>query len=129
MSRERPPTGQVSYQGRRLPRPDEELVDQGLGFDVATLLSRRRALRVFGLGAAAVGLAACGSGSTSSAGPPTSSAAAGEIPEETAGPFPGDGSNGPDVLEQSGVVRSDLRSSFGGSTGTAAGVPMTLSSH
>ena len=27
------------------------------------------------------------------------------IPEETAGPFPGDGSNGPDVLTQSGVVR------------------------
>ena len=28
------------------------------------------------------------------------------IPEETAGPFPGDGSNGPDVLTQSGVVRA-----------------------
>ena len=27
------------------------------------------------------------------------------IPEETAGPFPGDGSNGPDVLTESGVVR------------------------
>ena len=30
------------------------------------------------------------------------------IPEETAGPFPGDGSNGPDVLTESGVVRSDI---------------------
>ena len=28
----------------------------------------------------------------------------GEIPEETAGPCPGDGSNGPDVLGESGVV-------------------------
>nr|MDT0665804.1 intradiol ring-cleavage dioxygenase [Micromonospora sp. DSM 115978] len=46
--------------------------------------------------------------------------------EETAGPYPGDGSNGPDALEQSGVVRSDIRSSFGGATGTAQGVPMTL---
>jgi hypothetical protein len=41
-----------TYQGRPLPRPDEELVDQGLGFDVATLLTRRQALRAFGLGAA-----------------------------------------------------------------------------
>jgi len=49
-----------------------------------------------------------------------------EIPYETAGPYPGDGSNGPDVLNQSGVVRSDIRSSFGGSTGTAEGVPITL---
>jgi protocatechuate 3,4-dioxygenase beta subunit len=48
------------------------------------------------------------------------------IPEETAGPFPGDGSNGPDVLSQSGVIRSDIRSSFGGSTDTAEGVPLTV---
>lgn len=44
-----------------------------------------------------------------------------EIPEETAGPYPGDGSNGPDVLAQSGIVRSDIRSSFGTSTTTAQG--------
>ena len=30
----------------------------------------------------------------------------GEIPEETAGPYPGDGSNGPDVLTRVGMVRS-----------------------
>ena len=34
--------------------------------------------------------------------------AEGEIPEETAGPFPGDGTNGPNVLTESGVVRSDI---------------------
>jgi protocatechuate 3,4-dioxygenase beta subunit len=50
----------------------------------------------------------------------------GVIPEETAGPFPADGSNGPDVLSQSGVVRSDIRSSFGSSTGTADGIPLTV---
>ena len=49
-----------------------------------------------------------------------------EIPDETAGPYPGDGSNGPDVLAESGVVRSDIRSSFGASSGTAEGVPMQL---
>ena len=45
------------------------------------------------------------------------------IPEETAGPFPGDGSNGPDVLRESGVVRRDITSSFGSSSGVAVGVP------
>jgi protocatechuate 3,4-dioxygenase beta subunit len=116
-----------SYEGRRLPRPDEEVVDQGLAFDVATLVSRRQALRAFGLGAAALGLTACSSSSGSAAtSTPAASAASGEIPDEAAGPFPGDGSNGADVLEQSGVVRSDIRSSFGASRGTAQGVPMTL---
>ncbi len=117
-----------TYEGRSLPRPDEELVDQGLGFDVGTLLSRRRLLAVLGLGAASVGLAACGRGGSTSSSASSSSAAssAGEIPDETAGPYPGDGSNGPDVLEQSGIVRSDIRSSFGEYSGTAEGVPMTL---
>ena len=48
------------------------------------------------------------------------------IPEETAGPFPGDGSNGPDALAQSGVVRRDITSSFGSSTTKAAGIPTTI---
>jgi protocatechuate 3,4-dioxygenase beta subunit len=48
------------------------------------------------------------------------------IPAETAGPFPGDGSNGPNVLTQTGVVRSDIRSSFAGLTGTAVGIALTL---
>lgn len=48
------------------------------------------------------------------------------IPEETAGPFPADGSNGPDVLSQTGVVRADIRSSFAGLAGTAGGVPLTI---
>jgi protocatechuate 3,4-dioxygenase beta subunit len=48
-----------------------------------------------------------------------------EIPEETAGPYPGDGSNGPNVLTESGIVRSDLRASFDSSTTVAKGVPLT----
>ena len=119
-----------TYQGRALPRPEDEVVDQGLAFDVGTLLSRRHALRMFGLGAAGLAVAACGGESGASTGSSGGSAASttsdGEIPEETSGPYPGDGSNGPDVLEQSGIVRSDIRSSFGDSTGTAEGVPMTL---
>jgi len=118
----------LTYQGRVLPRPDEEVADQGLGFDLGTL-NRRRMLRLVGLGGAALGLAACGAGAGASATASTSAAAAtssGEIPDETAGPYPGDGSNGSDVLQQSGIVRSDIRSSFGTASGTAEGVPMTL---
>ena len=121
-----------TYQGRPLPRPDEELVDQGLAFDVGTLMSRRRLLGVLGLGAAGLGLAACGASASSTAASSSSSSgsasAAGttEIPDETAGPYPGDGSNGPDVLSQSGIVRSDIRSSFGTGSAAAEGVPMTL---
>jgi protocatechuate 3,4-dioxygenase beta subunit len=44
------------------------------------------------------------------------------IPEETQGPYPGDGSNGPNVLGLTGVVRSDIRTSFAGLSGTADGV-------
>ena len=111
------------YQGRPLPRPDDELVDQGLGFDLGTVFSRRRMLTVLGLGAATAGLAACGGTSSATA---TSDTSPTEIPDETAGPYPGDGSNGPDALSDSGIVRSDIRSSTGTGRATAAGVPMTL---
>ncbi len=50
----------------------------------------------------------------------------GEIPEETAGPYPGDGSNGVNVLSESGIVRSDITSSFGSASGVAEGVPVTV---
>jgi protocatechuate 3,4-dioxygenase beta subunit len=117
-----------TYEGRALPKPDEEIVDQGLGFDLGTLVGRRHILRALGLGAVTLGLAACGSdsGNKSASSASSSASGTGEIPDETAGPYPGDGSNGPDVLEQSGIVRSDIRSSFGSASGTAEGVPMTL---
>ncbi len=111
-----------TYQGRALPRPDEEVVDQGLSFDVGTLVSRRRVLTLLGAGLGALGLAACASSSTDGSNGTTSG---GEIPDETAGPYPGDGSNGPDVLEDAGIVRSDIRSSIDAAA-TATGVPMTL---
>ena len=129
MSTDRTPT----YEGRPLARPDEEVVDQGLQFDLGTLVTRRRVLSFLGIGAATVGLAACGGSSSTAAGSSSTAAAssaaatsAGEIPEETAGPYPGDGSNGANVLTESGIVRSEIRSSFGSASATAEGVPMTL---
>lgn len=125
--------GTLTYEGRPLADADEPLVDQGLRFDLGTLISRRRSLAVLGAGAATLGLAACGAadGATTTTSSDTSTdtrtdAATDEIPEETNGPYPGDGSNGPDVLAESGVVRQDIRSSFGTGSATASGVPMTL---
>ncbi|WP_394617670.1 intradiol ring-cleavage dioxygenase [Lentzea sp. JNUCC 0626] len=104
--------------------------DRGLQFDLATLFGRRRALAL--LGGAGLTLVACAPSTTTTSGSTTTttSAAAGgaleTIPEETAGPYPGDGSNGPNALTQSGIVRSDIRSSFGSSTRTAEGVQLTI---
>lgn len=134
----------VTYEGRELPNPDEAVFDQGLQFDLATAFSRRRMLSLLGAGATATALAACGgsssngsnassssaASSSTAASATTGTAAAGtalEIPEETNGPYPADGTNGPDILEQSGVVRRDITSSFGGATGVADGVPLTFS--
>ena len=109
--------------------------DRGLSFDVSTLIARRRLLGLFAGAAGATVLAACGVASAtrggSGSGTPTttSSGSSGtltETPEETSGPYPADGSNGADVLTQTGIVRSDIRSSFGSSTTTAAGVPLTI---
>lgn len=110
--------------------------DQGLSFDLGTLstaFDRRRALVVLGGGTLALaGCAAQPAPSTTSSSSSTSSSSAaaagpvGEIPEETAGPYPGDGSNGPDALAEDGIVRQDIRSSFGSSTTTAQGVPLTI---
>ena len=50
----------------------------------------------------------------------------GRIPEETAGPYPGDGTNGPNVLTQSGIVRADIRRSVGTGSATADGVPLSI---
>ena len=124
-----------TFEGRVLPDPTEPAWDQGLAFDVETLIARRRVLQGLGLGILGAGLAACGasgataspsSAATAAATSAASLAACEVIPEETAGPFPGDGSNGPDVLADSGVVRQDIRSSFGSSTTVATGVPLTI---
>lgn len=119
--------------------------DLGLQHDLGTLerrgfspgLGRRGVLGVLG-GLGVVAVAGCAGddsrgGVSGSPGAPgggggdsSVEVTEGEIPEETAGPYPGDGSNGPDVLRESGVVRSDITTSFGSASGVAEGVPLTL---
>lgn len=125
------------FEGRVLPNQSEDLEDQGLGFDLGTVFSRRKVLGFIGVGGAGVALAACspsGSSAASSTSSASSSAAATtsaaaetltEMKSETAGPYPGDGSNGPDVLEISGVERQDITKSIDSDT-VAEGVPLTL---
>jgi len=124
--------------------------DHGLAADLEAMMNmgstRRRSLRWLLAGAATLPLIACGGGSdgtsadssSSSSGSSTGSGSTGTtsgsctvIPEETGGPYPGDGTNSNasgivNVLTQTGVVRSDIRSSFNGASGTAAGIPLTI---
>jgi protocatechuate 3,4-dioxygenase beta subunit len=99
---------------------DDHAHGDGLHEDLAKLTTRRDALRIFGAGGAAAILANLGIASAFGATP------TGRVPDETAGPYPGDGSNGPNVLDDSGIVRHDIRRSFGDSTTLARGVPLRV---
>jgi protocatechuate 3,4-dioxygenase beta subunit len=108
--------------------------DLGLAHDLK-VLSRRRMFHLAGVAGASAFVAACAGTATNQSTTSTSTAttAAAEAascataaPAETAGPYPGDRSNGPNVLIESGVVRDDIRASFGPYTGRAEGVPISL---
>jgi len=126
-------TSNTLFEGRPLARPSEDIEDQGLSFDVRTVLSRRRILGVLGVGAGSMALAACAPSSKTETAASQSTTSPSvqatedlvELNTETAGPYPGDGSNGPDVLEASGIERRDLTQSIDGN-GSATGTPMTL---
>lgn len=131
--------------GRPGEHEEPEPHDLGLSHDLPTLLNRRHAIGLLTAGGLVAALAACsptiGASDAASTGAPsrgpgggggpddTSQAdvGAGEIPEETNGPYPADGTNGPNALTTTGVVRSDITTSFGDSSGTAEGIPLTFS--
>ena len=129
-----------------------------LAEDIETMLnmtaSRRQSLRWLFAGAA-IPIAGCGGGGSSTAGASTTtsttsststtgsgSASSGTvtasdgstcavIPEETGGPYPGDGTNSnasgvANALIMAGIVRSDIRASINGATGVALGTPLTI---
>lgn len=119
----------------------------------ARILERRRALSLLGGAGVVALLAGCGGGggsdstSSSSSSTTTSGSTTGstgstggststggscvDYATETNGPYPADGTNTSsgatsNVLTASGVIRSDIRSSFISSTTQASGVPFTL---
>jgi protocatechuate 3,4-dioxygenase beta subunit len=108
----------------------------GLGLGLATIAG----CSTSGTDSAATATTAAGGGSPSTTAAATTSSTAANsaaaavpelaecasLPTETTGPYPGDGSNGPDVLSESGVVRRDITTSFAGLTGTAGGVPLAI---
>ncbi|MCP9623686.1 dioxygenase [Nocardia otitidiscaviarum] len=112
---------------------DRDEHDLGLAHDLR-VMGRRRALRFFGAAGAAAGaavLTGCASdaapnGAAASTTTTGTTSAPPVAPTETAGPYPGDGTNGPNVLIESGVVRQDLTTSFGAYSGVAEGVPATI---
>ena len=93
--------------------------DLGFAHDLPRLIGRRRLLGVMG-GLGLVAVAA-----------PASALECAALPWETQGPYPADGSNSSagqvvNVLTQEGVIRQDIRSSFGDFTGTADGPQLDL---
>lgn len=159
MHRHRPASTALNPQGTQPAHDDHH--DAGLAADLGRLMhqaaQRRQALRWLVAGGAAsastlssLALMGCGGGggdegstSTSTTTTDTGSGSGSGtttgttpssctlIPEETAGPYPGDGSNTSNgsvanALALSGIVRSDIRSSVAGASGTAAGIPLTI---
>ncbi len=122
--------------------------EPGLSRDLARMLSRRRTLVSLGSFGGVAMLASCSGGASSSEAATTAATPVGTTtssssnsstttgscvahPTETNGPYPADGSNSANgavanVLLESGIVRSDIRSSFNGQTGTAEGVELRL---
>lgn len=101
--------------------------------ETGAAMDRRGMLRIaarYGVALSALQLIGCASDAAAATGIDTGTTGTGacatKIPEETAGPYPGDSSNGPNVLNQTGVVRNDIRSSFAGLNGTADGVLLKL---
>jgi len=122
-------------------------LEQDLRVIMQRNLQRRQALSWLLAGGSAALLVGCGGGSSGDSGSTTGSSTTGSgtstgsttangaacvaNASETNGPYPSDGSNTvngmvSNVLQESGVVRSDIRASFGSSTNVAGGVPLTL---
>jgi protocatechuate 3,4-dioxygenase beta subunit len=92
------------------------------------MLGRRRLLQ---WAAYTAGLVACGAGEDETESTQNGSgdgSCRDVIPPETAGPYPGDGTNanGTNALTLEGIQRSDIRASVAGATGTAAGVQLDV---
>ncbi len=118
------------------PSNENDPHDQGLARDLPLLLTRRRIVTALGItGASALAGAYMLSGPGQAEANLTGTAADGSVcvkhPVETGGPFPADGTNVKDgqivnALTEGGVVREDIRQSFGAMTPVAEGVRLDL---
>ena len=94
--------------------------DQGFAHDLTVMVGRRRLLALMG-----------GVGLVSLSGIPASALECIALPWETNGPYPADGTNTKDgqvvnALTEEGVIREDLRTSFGSLTPTADGLQLDM---
>lgn len=110
-------------------RSDAHDHPEGLRADLPRLIGRRGLLAGLVGGGAALALFAARGGAET--GVAADGAHCVALPSETAGPFPADGSNVRagqvvNILTEAGVIREDIRPSFGGLTPVAAGVPLRL---
>lgn len=99
---------------------DHHAHDLGFAHDVKIMLGRRRFLALMG-----------GIGAVAVAAGPAAALECVALPWETAGPYPADGSNAREgqivnALTEEGVVRQDLRASFGALTKVVDGVQLDL---
>ena len=104
---------------------------EGLAADLPHLTRRRLLVTGLAMGGAAVSLWAVRGGAATLTGTAADGSVCVANPAETEGPFPADGTNVREgqtinILTEDGVIREDIRTSIGGLTPMADGVPVTL---
>jgi protocatechuate 3,4-dioxygenase beta subunit len=111
---------------------DDESHHGGLAADLQ-MISRRRIFGMFAKAAAGLAVmpiaAGCLDRTVDTVDPDAAAGTGGScsaIPTETAGPYPGDGTNGANALALAGIVRSDIRASIAGATGVAQGIELVV---
>jgi protocatechuate 3,4-dioxygenase beta subunit len=104
---------------------------EGLVADLPHLTRRRLLVVGLAMGGGALSLWAARGGAETVTGTAADGSVCVANPTETEGPFPADGTNVREgqtvnILTEQGVIREDIRTSIGGLTPVAEGVPVTL---
>jgi protocatechuate 3,4-dioxygenase beta subunit len=111
--------------------PSHDHGPEGLAADLPHLTRRRLMLTGLAMGGAALTLWGVRGGAQTATGTGPDGAVCVALPAETEGPFPADGTNVREgqtvnILTEAGVIREDIRTSIGGLSPVAEGVPVTL---
>lgn len=110
---------------------DHDHGPEGLAADLPHLTRRRILVTGLAMGGAALSLWAARGGAATVTGTAADGSVCVANPAETEGPFPADGTNVREgqtvnILTEAGVIREDIRTSIGGLTPVAEGVPVVL---